>query len=79
MGLFWDVVFWPIFRVVGVFVFSGFSSSCFDDYAFCFGGILYLIFQDIAPMSKLRRRWIPALGAVLGFAGGILGKMIIEP
>lgn len=31
------------------------------------GGILYLIFQDIAPQSRLERHWGPPLGAVLGF------------
>jgi len=31
------------------------------------GGILYLIFQDIAPQSRLDRHWGPPLGAVAGF------------
>ncbi|MBW7469517.1 divalent cation transporter [Marinobacter sp. M216] len=31
------------------------------------GGILYLIFQDIAPQSRLDRHWGPPLGAVIGF------------
>ncbi|MDR9424600.1 MAG: divalent cation transporter [Marinobacter sp.] len=31
------------------------------------GGILYLIFQDIAPQSRLERHWGPPLGAVAGF------------
>ncbi len=42
------------------------------------GGILYLIFQDIAPQSHLRRHWFPPLGAVSGFAVGLLGKLIIS-
>jgi ZIP family zinc transporter len=41
------------------------------------GGIMYLIFQDIAPQSKIRRHWIPALGAVMGFAVGMIGKQLI--
>jgi ZIP family zinc transporter len=44
---------------------------------FASGGILYLIFQDIAPQSKIKNHWIPALGAVLGFAIGLLGKKLI--
>lgn len=44
---------------------------------FASGGIVYLIFQDIAPQSKMRRHWLPPLGAVMGFAVGILGKMLI--
>ncbi|TNF58686.1 MAG: divalent cation transporter [Burkholderiales bacterium] len=30
------------------------------------GGIVYLMFQEIAPQSRLRRHWAPPLGAVLG-------------
>lgn len=44
---------------------------------FASGGILYLIFQDIAPQSKIKKHWIPALGAVLGFCVGLLGKKLI--
>jgi ZIP family zinc transporter len=44
---------------------------------FAGGGIVYLIFQDIAPQSRLQRHWLPPLGAVLGFAVGLLGKTII--
>jgi len=40
------------------------------------GGILYLIFQDIAPQSRLQRHWGPALGAVLGFVVGLLGELL---
>jgi zinc transporter, ZIP family len=32
------------------------------------GGILYLVFQDIAPQARLKHHWAPPLGAVLGFA-----------
>ena len=44
---------------------------------FASGGILYLIFQDIAPQSRLDRHWAPALGAVLGFGIGMLGQLLI--
>jgi ZIP family zinc transporter len=43
---------------------------------FCAGGILYLLFQDIAPQAKLQKRWAPALGAVAGFLLGVIGHMI---
>jgi len=45
---------------------------------FTSGGILYLIFQDIAPQAKFKKHWVPALGAVLGFAVGLLGKKLLE-
>jgi ZIP family zinc transporter len=44
---------------------------------FASGGILYLLFQDVAPQSHLDRHWAPALGAVLGFGVGMLGQLLI--
>lgn len=44
---------------------------------FSAGGILYLIFQDIAPLSKVRRRWGPALGATIGFVIGMIGTKML--
>jgi len=45
--------------------------------SFAAGGILYLIFQDIAPQSTMHRHWMPPLGAVLGFIIGMTGKQLI--
>jgi ZIP family zinc transporter len=45
---------------------------------FAAGGILYLLFQDIAPQARLRQRWAPTLGAVLGFALGLLGELLVN-
>ncbi len=44
---------------------------------FAAGGILYLIFQDIAPLSKVRRHWGPALGATVGFVIGMIGTKML--
>ena len=44
---------------------------------FASGGILYLVFQDVAPQSHLDRHWAPALGAVLGFGIGMLGQLLV--
>ncbi|MBL0721002.1 MAG: divalent cation transporter [Sulfurovum sp.] len=44
---------------------------------FSSGGILYLIFQDIAPMSKLERSWFPALGVSFGFLVGMIGQKLL--
>nr|WP_256557920.1 divalent cation transporter [Marinobacterium sedimentorum] len=41
------------------------------------GGILYSVFQDIAPQVKLEKHWMPPMGAVLGFALGMVGLMVI--
>jgi zinc transporter, ZIP family len=40
------------------------------------GGLLYLIFQDIAPQAQLRRHWFPALGAVCGFGVALAGRLL---
>jgi len=45
---------------------------------FAGGGILYLIFQDIAPSSKLRNHWDTALGANFGFLVGMIGTKIFS-
>lgn len=44
---------------------------------FAAGGILYLIFQDIAPLSKRKKDWIPATGACFGFLLGMIGERLI--
>ncbi len=45
---------------------------------FAAGAILYLVFQDIAPMAKLRNHWTPATGATLGFMLGMMGEKILS-
>ena len=43
---------------------------------FAAGGILYLLFQDIAPKAHSSRSSVPALGAVAGFALGLAGDLL---
>lgn len=45
--------------------------------AFAAGGILYLVFQDIAPQSRVAHHWSPPLGASLGFTIGMLGDRLV--
>lgn len=45
--------------------------------AFAAGGIVYLIFQDIAPQARMQRHWTPPLGAVAGFALGMIGNQLL--
>lgn len=44
---------------------------------FAAGGILYSVFQDIAPQAILEKHWAPPMGAVLGFVLGVAGHMLI--
>ena len=45
---------------------------------FAGGGILYLIFQDIAPLAKVEKDWLPATGASFGFLLGMIGEKILK-
>lgn len=44
---------------------------------FAGGGILYLMFQEIAPKVVLKRAWLPPMGALAGFFVGVLGTVLI--
>lgn len=43
---------------------------------FAAGGILYSVFEDIAPQARLENHWSPPLGAVLGFTLGVVGHYL---
>jgi len=45
---------------------------------FAAGGILYLVFQDIAPEAVLEKRHAPPLGAVAGFLLGLAGHLMVS-
>lgn len=45
---------------------------------FASGGILYLIFQDIAPQSRLAHHWAPPLGAIFGFTIALVSKQLVH-
>ena len=68
----------PFCGVLGFFVLSGAPMATSVIMLFASGGILYIVFQDIAPQAKLDRHWGPPLGAVFGFALGLLGTMLVQ-
>jgi ZIP family zinc transporter len=37
------------------------------------GGILYLVFNDVAPQVPLKNYFLPPMGALLGFVIGMIG------
>jgi ZIP family zinc transporter len=67
----------PIAGLTGYFVLSGYVQIVSGIMLFASGGILYLIFQDIAPQAKLKNHWSPPLSAVAGFLLGVIGKVLI--
>ena len=69
----------PGIAVLGWFYLSENTTLLGAIMLFASGGILYLIFQDIAPQSRMQRHWAPPLGAVLGFSLGMLGNNLLNP
>ena len=63
--------------ILGYFLLSNMPQLTASLMLISSGGILYLIFQDIAPMSKLQKSWFPALGASFGFLVGMIGQKIL--
>jgi ZIP family zinc transporter len=68
----------PVAGLLGYFLLSEHPPVLGGIMLFASGGILYLIFQDIAPQSRLRRNWAPPLGAVLGFSVSLFSDMLVR-
>jgi len=71
------VILGPLCGVLGLWVLSDAPIATSVTMMFASGGIMYLIFQDIAPQAKLSRHWGPPLGAVLGFALSLMVAMLL--
>jgi len=67
----------PLAGLLGFFWLSSYPTVVSGIMVFAAGGILYIIFQDIAPQVKLKHHWAPPLGAVGGFLLGLLGQMLV--
>ncbi|RUO44283.1 divalent cation transporter [Aliidiomarina taiwanensis] len=67
----------PIAGMAGYFWLAQAPQALAALMLFASGGILYLVFDDIAPEAKLKNRWMPALGAVAGFLLGLIGHMLV--
>ncbi len=67
----------PIAGVLGWYVAASLPELVGATMIFAAGGILYLIFQDIAPQSRLERHWAPTLGAVFGFCLAMVAEILV--
>ena len=67
----------PICAVSGLFLLADTPQTVSALMLFAAGGILYSIFQDIAPKVSLDKHWLPPMGAILGFLLGMLGAMLV--
>lgn len=68
----------PLSAVGGYYWFSDHQTVLAMTVMTAAGGILYSVFQDIAPKVKLEKHWGPPMGAVLGFMLGMIGEMLIN-
>ena len=71
------VIIGPISGLIGYYFLSEYQAVLSAIMLFASGGILYLIFQDIAPQSRLNKHWMPPLGAVVGFCVALFSKMMV--
>jgi ZIP family zinc transporter len=69
----------PLAGLCGFFFLSGQPQILGGIMLWSSGGILYLIFQDIAPQSRLEKHWAPPLGAVFGYCLAMFSEMITHP
>jgi ZIP family zinc transporter len=67
----------PAAAAAGMFLLADAPAVLAAIMAFASGGIVYLLFQDIAPQAHLDRANAPALGSVLGFALGLAGHLAV--
>jgi len=68
----------PVAGLSGNLWLSNFPSIISAIMLIASGGILYSIFQDIAPQVRLEKHWAPPMGAVFGFVFGMIGFMMIN-
>ena len=67
----------PVCGLVGFYWLVDYPTVVAVLMVFAAGGILYIVFGDIAPQAKLEKHWLPPMGAVLGFLLGVVGQMVV--
>lgn len=72
------IVVGPMAALTGYTVFQMDSLILGSIMTFCAGGILYLVFEDIAPEAFEEKSWYPAFGAVVGFTVALIGYGLTE-
>jgi ZIP family zinc transporter len=66
----------PVSGIIGFIWLAEWPALIAGIMLFASGGILYAVFQDIAPKVVLEKHWAPPMGAVMGFALGLIGFML---
>jgi ZIP family zinc transporter len=68
----------PVAALLGLFVLADLPQVLGAVMAFAAGGILYLVFEDVAPSAVLEGQSLPPIWAVAGFALGLSGYLFVE-
>jgi len=68
----------PLAAYVGLSFLSGPQEPISIIMTFAAGGILYLMFQDIAPQIPMKKTWLPPMGALAGFFVGVAGTVLVD-
>lgn len=66
----------PVCGLVGYYFLADAPFIVSSIMVFSSGGILYIVFGDIAPQAKVANQWLPPLGALAGFLLGVIGQMM---
>ena len=69
--MFYLALLGPVSGLMGFYVLADLPFFTGILMLFSSGGILYLIFQDIAPQIPLKNHWLPSVGAVVGYVIGL--------
>lgn len=68
----------PLAGIGGYVLLAGHEGVLGAIMLFSSGGIIYLIFQDIAPQSRLEKHWAPPIGAVFGFCLALFSELLVS-
>lgn len=67
----------PIGGILGFLFLAGHPGLIGGLFMFSAGGILYLIFHDIAPLAHREGHWVPTLGTAVGFVLGLISQALV--
>jgi len=67
----------PLYVLLGTYVFAEYELILGFMMTFCAGGILYLLFQDMAPRVATKKHRLPPLGTIGGFLIGYAGYLYL--
>lgn len=67
----------PVAALLGFFVLGSVPVLIAALFLFSSGGILYLVFHDVAPTAYSKGHWLPTLGVIAGFLVGLIGEHVL--